>query len=426
MILHERDPTRGRLRPKLIIPSGFASILLSELSTASQYIHTIYTYRFSHHTLLVHPFLQISTMTIPTAATIPGKKLRIALLGCGRMGQRHAVNLHKLITRAEVVAVADPSPIAAKWVEENLPGVAYYSTPDSIFSLPNIDAVVISTITSTHASLTIQAIERGIHVLLEKPISVDVEDSRPVVEAARKRKDVKVMIGFVRRFDAALNQLHTHLKSSALSSQSQPFLLKSTSCDPHDSTGFFISYAKSSGGIFMDCGIHDIDMSRWLLNVSSSGTKNQVARVLASGFLTLHPTLADQGDCDNALAIIEYTNNTSCTLHLSRTGMSGYESSVEVFGTGEKLLVDTPASNRVKISDASGRHVDSAPTYMDRYGEAFIHEAKAFVDCILDDLPPPTSADDAFQAALIAKALTHSFQSGKPVLFGEDGEPILD
>lgn len=107
--------------------------------------------------------------------------------------------LHKLVTRAEVVAVADPSPVAAKWVEENLPGVAYYSTPDSIFSLPNIDAVVISTITSTHASLTIQAIERGIHVLLEKPISVDVEDSRPVVEAARKRKDVKVMIGFVRR-----------------------------------------------------------------------------------------------------------------------------------------------------------------------------------------------------------------------------------
>lgn len=94
----------------------------------------------------------------------------------------------------------------------------------------------------------------------------------------------------------------------------------------------------------MDCGIHDIDMSRWLLNVSSSGTKNQVARVLASGFLTLHPTLADQGDCDNALAIIEYTNNTSCTLHLSRTGMSGYESSVEVFGTGEKLLVDVSPS----------------------------------------------------------------------------------
>lgn len=118
--------------------------------------------------------------------------------------------------------------------------------------------------------------------MLEKPISVDVEDSRPVVEAARKKKDVKVMIGFVRRcmysvpylffllsalpvtkksllsVDAALNQLHTHLKSSSLSSQSQPFLLKSTSCDPHDSTGFFISYAKSSGGIFMDCGIHDI------------------------------------------------------------------------------------------------------------------------------------------------------------------------
>jgi myo-inositol 2-dehydrogenase/D-chiro-inositol 1-dehydrogenase len=66
-----------------------------------------------------------------------------------------------------------------------------------VFDLPGLDAVIISTITSTHAPLTIKAVEK--HVLLEKPISIDVEDSRPVLAVADSRPDLKVMIGFVRR-----------------------------------------------------------------------------------------------------------------------------------------------------------------------------------------------------------------------------------
>lgn len=89
----------------------------------------------------------------------------------------------------------------AKWVASTLPGVKYYATPEEVFELPSdaVDAVLISTITSTHAPLTIAAIQKGWHVLLEKPISIDVEDSKPVVAAADANKDVKVMIGFVRR-----------------------------------------------------------------------------------------------------------------------------------------------------------------------------------------------------------------------------------
>ncbi|OCF30523.1 hypothetical protein I316_07851 [Kwoniella heveanensis BCC8398] len=358
-------------------------------------------------------------------------KLRIAILGCGRMGQRHAYNVHHLVPRAELVAVADPAPAARAWVAENLEGVKYYADPEEIFSIPNVDAVIISTITSTHAPLTIKAIEKGIHVLLEKPISIDVEDSRPVLEASNARPDVKVMIGFVRRFDTSFKELHKHIASNQAG---QPFLLKSTTQDAYDPSGFFVSYAKASGGIFMDCGIHDIDMSRWLLGVSTSGNKavspsiskgSAVRRVFATGLTVRHPELLEQEDCDNALGIIEYTNGSSCTLHLSRTGMGGYESLVEVFGTEQKLVVETPASSQLKITDGQGRRVQSAPTYIDRFGEAFIHEANAFVDSVLDDQPVPTTVSDAFQAALIAKALTVSFNGGKPIDFGENGEPVL-
>lgn len=153
--------------------------------------------------------------------------------------------------------------------------------------------------------------------------------------------------------DTAFKQLHTHLSSTVAG---QPFLLKSTTQDAYDPSGFFVAYAKASGGIFMDCGIHDIDMSRWLLGVGqpAKNSKNglsqssqppvpsgkQVNRVYATGLTVRHPELHEQDDCDNALGVIEYANGSSCTLHLSRTGMGGYESLVEVFGTEQKLVVE--------------------------------------------------------------------------------------
>jgi myo-inositol 2-dehydrogenase/D-chiro-inositol 1-dehydrogenase len=107
----------------------------------------------------------------------------------------------------------------------------------------------------------------------------------------------------------------------------------------------------------MDCGIHDIDMTRWLLNVNSTTAHpgladlaqssspvaqptKQVKRVIATGSIVAHPELKEQDDCDNALGIVEFANGATCTLHLSRTGMNGYESTVEVYGLEQKLTVE--------------------------------------------------------------------------------------
>lgn len=77
--------------------------------------------------------------------------------------------------------------------------LSVHSDPEEIFARDDIDAVIIATITPTHARLATKAIEKGLHVLLEKPIAIEVKDSIPVVEAAEGRPDLKVMIGFVRR-----------------------------------------------------------------------------------------------------------------------------------------------------------------------------------------------------------------------------------
>ena len=94
----------------------------------------------------------------------------------------------------------------------------------------------------------------------------------------------------------------------------------------------------------MDCGIHDIDMARWLLELDP---KDKVKRVFASGLNVRHPELVESGDADNALGFVEYESGKSFTFHLSRTTMHGHECTCEVIGSEAKLFIN-------EVSDKPG------------------------------------------------------------------------
>lgn len=150
------------------------------------------------------------------------------------------------------------------------------------------------------------------------------------------------------------------------------YLIKSCTNDLYDTTGYFLNYAKKSGGIFMDCGIHDIDIGRYLLNVGNTDKlKNpakQVTKVFATGLNTVYPELAELGDCDNALGVIEFENGSKMDIHLSRTSIHGHDVVCEVFGTKGKFVINAvsylshyrkqggginPSSSRFPTSPAS-------------------------------------------------------------------------
>jgi myo-inositol 2-dehydrogenase/D-chiro-inositol 1-dehydrogenase len=142
------------------------------------------------------------------------------------------------------------------------------------------------------------------------------------------------------------------------------YMIKSATNDQYDPSGFFIAYSKDSGGIFLDCGIHDIDIARWLLDVANpSLLKNpakQVTRVYATGLNVRHPELAESEDCDNANCIVEFENGTQCTFHLSRTALHGHDCFCEVFGTESKLVINgNPNMTRVEIRDEHGVRMES-------------------------------------------------------------------
>jgi myo-inositol 2-dehydrogenase/D-chiro-inositol 1-dehydrogenase len=97
-------------------------------------------------------------------------------------------------------------------------------------------------------------------VFCEKPLALNVEDCQKVEAVAADYPQLKAMVGFVRRFDASYQDAAKKLRRCG----GPAYLLRSQTCDLNDENGFF-KFAPSSGGIFMDCSIHDIDLARWLL-----------------------------------------------------------------------------------------------------------------------------------------------------------------
>ena len=105
------------------------------------------------------------------------QRLKIGAAGLGRMGRRHALNFLNRTPRAELVAAFSPDPAEIVWAREHLEphGVTLYDNYEQMLEHPGIMAVVIGTATSVHAEEAIQAMEKNLHVLCEKPLSTSIE-----------------------------------------------------------------------------------------------------------------------------------------------------------------------------------------------------------------------------------------------------------
>ncbi|KIX09275.1 uncharacterized protein Z518_00354 [Rhinocladiella mackenziei CBS 650.93] len=351
-------------------------------------------------------------------------KLKIAIAGLGRMGARHAMHFYGLTPRAEMIAASTPEPKEIAWAETALPGVRTYLDYDEMLreeTKNGLQAVVVASATTVHAEQAIKAIQLGLHVLCEKPLSTSAEISESVVTAYRqsikKHPSQKVICGFSRRFDASYRDAFDKMQSGLIGT---PTVFRSQTCDKLDPTGFFVEYAQFSGGIFVDCSIHDIDLALWFF-----GEDSTVKSVAAVGITAISPELRKYNDRDNAVGIIEFYGGKIAQLFCSRMMAAGQEDTTEITGTAGKLAINTqPISNLVNIYESTGIRREIPPHYYGRFREAFITEANEFTACCLDDTEPPMKLEGAVNAVRIGQALQESLITGEKIKFGENGRRI--
>jgi myo-inositol 2-dehydrogenase/D-chiro-inositol 1-dehydrogenase len=334
------------------------------------------------------------------------ERVRIGILGAGRIGTIHAENLVRRVPDVEVVAIADVRYEAAQRCARALGIPKAYAQPDPIFDDPTVDAVFICTSTDTHAPLIEAAATAGKHIFCEKPIALEL----PAIDRALavvRRAGVKLQVGFNRRFDPNFARVREAIVAGTIG---RPHLLRITSRDPEPPP---LEYLKVSGGIFLDMTIHDFDMARFLLG-------EEVVEVYAAGSVLVDTRIGELGDVDTAVVTLRFSSGAIGVIENSRRAAYGYDQRVEVFGEKGMLQVDNPRLDTVVLADANGAHRTRIfHFFMDRYAESFVREAAAFVASIRDDTIPPVTGEDGRIPVVMAHAAQRSLAERRPVRLDE-------
>ena len=327
------------------------------------------------------------------------KKLRIGIIGAGRIGKLHANNLVNRVPQAEVVAISDIFVDSAKKVAEELGIPNAYSDYHDILNDASIDAVFICSSTDTHSPISMEAAKAGKHIFCEKPIDHDLDKIRAVLDEVKKA-GVKYQVGFNRRFDRNFKHVHDVVASGGIGDVQ---IVKVTSRDPEAPP---ISYVKVSGGIFVDMTIHDFDMVRYL-----SGS--EVTEVSAVGTCLVNPEIAEAGDVDTCIITLRFANGALGVIDNSRQAVYGYDQRIEVFGSKGMIMADNETPNNTTYYTSEGVSKEK-PLYffLERYNDAFIQEENDFVDACLNDKETLVGAFDGLQPVLIGLAAKKSCELG--------------
>ncbi|MBK6804888.1 MAG: Gfo/Idh/MocA family oxidoreductase [Betaproteobacteria bacterium] len=336
-----------------------------------------------------------------------GDRVRVGVVGLGRLGKRHAANLASRVPGAELVAACSPSADEREWAKATLGTKHLYADYAQLLAHPGLDAVFLVTPNTVHPEQIIAGLRAGKHVFCEKPLSLELDECLAVEAEAARHPRLKVMIGYVRRFDASYQDAQKKIASGAIG---RPFLVRSQTTDMNDPSGFFVRFAPKSGGIFLDMSVHDIDAARWLLGAP------QPKRVFSVGTIAVHEGLADCGDVDNGVAVCEFEGGAMATIYASRTMAHGHETTTEIVGTAGRLVVGRDGRlNQVEIADGHGIRTETTPTFWERFEDAFLRETVHFVDCVRFDRPPGLTLHDATEATRIGIALRTSLVERRAV-----------
>jgi len=335
------------------------------------------------------------------------KEIKIGLIGAGRIGRLHGNNLAFSVPGAKLEAVAEINLTedCIQWAE-GLRVEKISKDPQTILDDPEVDAVFICSATDTHADLIIRSAAAGKHIFCEKPVHTDAEMIKKAIKAA-KDANVKLQVGFVRRFD------HNHKKVAdtvASGKLGAPHIVKVSSRDPEPPP---MEYVKVSGGIFMDMMIHDFDMARYL-----SGS--EVEEVSAYGTVKIDEGFKSYDDVDTAAVMLKFENGAIGLIDNSRAARYGYDQRTEVHCDKGCVQVGNDLIDTSMISTAEGVYCEK-PTwfFLERYNNAFIAEAKAFVEAVLEDKEPLVGGKDGLMPVYIAIAAKKSLDEGRSVKLSE-------
>jgi len=315
-------------------------------------------------------------------ASSAAQPLRTAVIGVGYLGRFHAQKYAQL-SDSQLIAVVDANAEVAAKVGTEL-GVPGDTNIEAV--LDRVDAVSIAVPTPLHFQIGKAALERGVHVLMEKPIATTVDEARQLVDLARKNKCV-LQVGHLERFNPAIMAAAGRLKT--------PRFVESHRLAPFKQRGTDVS-------VVLDLMIHDIDLIQELVGQPIESIDAVGATVFSDETDIVNARIRFRGGC--------VANATASRISLKQ------ERKIRIFQDDAYLSIDMQQKILTVIRKKEGAAPVESPAQVsieeDTFdqGDALLAEIEAFLRAIREGSEPVVTGEDGLRALETAMQITKLVQ----------------
>ena len=319
---------------------------------------------------------------------------RVGILGAGDMGRTHVLTLRS-DPRVQIVAVADPDSERARLLAAPSKAKVLVSLEGLLEE--KIDILFVTSPNFTHAEAAVAALVKNIHVFSEKPMAVNLEEGRRILEAARKSQAV-YQLGFNRRFAPAYLAVKERIMNGFT-----PYLLYAKMNEGEMTNRDWITNPARTGGYLNENTLHFLDMVQWLAG--------PIREVFAVGKTNVYKDMTD--------FVITLVSETDCIASISTSGHATWFypwERMEVIGDHEAMITEEVE----KFSHSPGIRKEIRTTEFfqltreQKWG--YEGEVKAFLDTIEKGGASPYGAQLGYKILQLVRACYESVETGKKII----------
>lgn len=340
------------------------------------------------------------------------RPVRVGLIGSQFISSIHAEALRRC-PQAELWGVASPTKAHVQPFAERHGIEHWFTNFRDLLASDEVDLVVIGAPNDLHCEITLEAAAVGKHVVVEKPMCLNLAEADAMIEACRTA-GVKLMYAEELCFAPKYVRLKELLDSGALG---EPVLLKQSEKHDGPHAAHFWDVTRSGGGVTMDMGCHAIEFFRWMLG------RPKIASVYAHMSTAVHGAKT-QGD-DNALLIVEFENGVTALAEESWTKLGGMDDRAEVHGSqgvayadllrGNSILTYSNVGYDYAVEKAGSTRGWSFTIYEELWNYGFPQEFAHFVDCVQNDRQPLVTGEDGRAVLEVVMAAYASAGAGRKI-----------
>lgn len=304
------------------------------------------------------------------------KKIKVAVIGIGNMGRHHA-RIYSEMENVDLVGIVDANGDLGRFVAKKLQ-TDYYADYKELFG--KVDAVNIAVPTQFHHQISKDFMIRDVHTLVEKPITVDLNQAKELVEIANKRS-VILEVGHLERFNPAMMEFRKLVN--------KPLFIEAQRLS-------FPTNRNLDVGIIWDLMIHDLDI---LINI----VKSDIEDIQATG-ISVYSSFED-------LAIVRITFKNGCVANLISSRVSGEKlRQIKVIEKGKTLQLDfMNQSVTLMKPPMDGKPNTFEHIYVEK-DEPLRLELSHFIDCVANHKTPLVTGEDGKRALELAMRVVSSMK----------------